>query len=236
MGVTQRGSAKRARYKMTPDALHTVSTFGRPKDSVGVGALRNQGATVFCDDLSLSLSDEDTQTVLQEILQDEELPGSASQRLDNSFHFKTPLNIVIADHKPERQFIRHLIKPENATVLDAWIKSTDRDFYSVEYSWRKGEHAKQGFFNPDFFIKKGNHILVVEIKGDEELNDPSDENKGKKKYAYQHFETLNAQQNDCIYHFHFLTPADYDLFFQRLRDENYIFVSKLDLALEGEDE
>lgn len=234
LGVTQRGSAKRARYKMTPDAFHTLSTTARSKDSIGVSALRNQGATVFCDEFSLSLTDEDTQAVLKEVLDDEDMPRSASQLVSNSFYFKTPLNIVIADHKPEREFVRQLVKPENAAALDAWIKSTDRDFYSIEYSWRKGEHPKQNFFNPDFFIKKDSQILVVEIKGDEELNDPSDENKGKFKFACQHFETLNAQQSECTYHFHFLTPVDYELFFQRLRDENYKFRSKLDLALDGE--
>jgi len=82
--------------------------------------------------------------------------------------------VVIADHKPEREFVRRLIRPENAAVIDAWIKSTDRDFYAIEYAWRKGEHPKRGFFNPDFFIKVGKHVWVTEIKGDEELTEPFD--------------------------------------------------------------
>ena len=181
----------------------------------------------------MDLSDEDTQLVLQEVLDDESLPRSAWQKVSNTYLFKTPLNLVIADHKPERDFIRYLVKSENAAVINAWIKSTDRDFYPVEYGWRKGEHPKLGFFNPDFFIKKGNHILVVEIKGDEEVAEPSDENKGKSKAAHQHFETLNQQQKDSEYHFHFLTPKDYDGFFQFLRNNNFNFASTLDAALDA---
>ena len=89
----------------------------------------------------------------------------------------------------------------------------------------------------DLFIKKGNRILVIEIKGDEEISEPADENKSKYRYARQHFETLNQQQAECTYFFHFLTPRDYDKFFKFLRDENYAsFVSELDAALEGNEE
>jgi len=49
-------------------------------------------------------------------------------------------------------------------MIESWLKSTDQDFYPIEYAWRKGEHPKRGFFNPDFFIKVDSHVLVVEIK------------------------------------------------------------------------
>jgi type III restriction enzyme len=231
LGITQRGSAKRVRYRMMPNALTVIGTADRPRNSVGLASLRRGEATVFLDDNSLSLSDEETRVVLQAVLDDESLPRSAWQKIENSFYFKTPLNVVIADYKPERDFIRQLIKPENAAVIDAWIKSTDQDFYPIEYAWRKGEHPKRGFFNPDFFIKTGNHILVIEIKGDEEIAEPADENKAKYKAARQHFETLHAQQSEGVYHFHFLTPKDYDKFFKFVRDGNYHFVSELDVAL-----
>lgn len=229
--VLHRSASKTVRYHMVPNAIWLTFTADRKRDSVGVGAVRRSDATVFLDDNSLALSDEDTCLVLQNVLEDETLPHSAWERINNTFHFKTPLNVVIADHKPERDFIRHLIKPENATAIDTWIKSTDQDFYPIEYAWRKGEHPKRGFFNPDFFIKKGIHVLVIEIKGDEELREPSDENKGKYKSACQHFEILNVQQSECVYHFHFLTPKDYDKFFKFVRDGNYGFVSELDVAL-----
>jgi len=231
-GTIMRGAAKRVRYQMTPQAVKRFSTAERPRDSVGLAALRRGEVTVFADEHSFHLSDEEIVPLLKEVRDDETLPRAAWQYVDNAFLFKTPLNIVLADHKPERDFVRYLIKEENAQVIDAWVKSTDRDFYPIEYAWRKGEHPKRGFFNPDFFIKKGDHILVIEIKGDEEIQDPSPENKGKYRYARQHFDILNQQQSECTYFFHFLTPRDYDAFFQFLRDGKYdTFVSALDAVL-----
>ncbi|MDZ7337363.1 MAG: DEAD/DEAH box helicase family protein [candidate division KSB1 bacterium] len=231
-GTLRRGVAKRVRYLMTPQAVKRLSTADRPRDSVGVGALRRGEVTVFADEHAFSLSDEEVTTLLEEVRRDDNLPRAAWHYVENTFLFKAPLNIVLAERKPERDFVRHLLKPENAAAVDAWIKSTDQGFYEIEYAWRKGEHPKRGYFNPDFFIKKGKHILVIEIKGDEEIDDPSDENKGKYRYARQHFETLNQQQNESRYFFHFLSPRDYHAFFRFLRDGNYeSFVSTLDAAL-----
>lgn len=231
-GVIMRGAAKSVRYQMTPESVNTMSTADRPRDSVGITSLRRDGVTVFADEFAFQLGDEETKTVLEEVRDDETLPRSAWQYVENAFVFKTPLNIVLANHKPEQDFIKQLLKPENAQAIDAWIKSTDRDFYPIEYAWRKGEHPKRGYFNPDFFIKKGNHILVIEIKGGEEISEPSDENKGKYRDGSQHFETLNQQQDECHYFFHFLTPQDYDTFFKFLREGNHeSFASSLDVAL-----
>jgi type III restriction enzyme len=216
---------------MSPNAIVSISTAHRQRDSIGISALRREDTTVFLDDNSMDLSDEDSRSVLQAVVNDESLPHSAWEKVENAYQFKTPLNVVIADHKPEREFTRRLIRSENATMIDAWIKSTDRDFYPIEYAWRKGEHPKRGFFNPDLFVKVGSHILVVEIKGEEELAEPSDENKGKYKAAMQHFEVLNTHQSERLYHFNFLTPKEYDKFFKFVRDGNYSFVSELDVAL-----
>jgi|LFRM01.1.fsa_nt_gb type III restriction enzyme len=232
-GTLQRGSAKRVRYVMNPQTIIKLNTSQRQRDSVGVASLRRGEVTIFADEISFSVSDTEVKKLLTEIKNDESLPRSSWEYVDNTFLFKTPLNIVIANHKPERDFIRHLIKVENAQKIDAWIKSTDRDFYPIEYAWRKGEHAKRGYFNPDFFIKKGNSIIVVEIKGDEEIADPSIENKGKYRFASQHFKTLNQLQDESRYLFHFLSPRDYDTFFKFLREDNEDkFSSTLDVILE----
>ena len=73
---------------------------------------------------------------------------------------------------------------------------------------------------------------MVEIKGDEEIREPSDENKAKYKAAKKHFEILNDQQSELQYFFNFLTPGDYDYFFDHLRSGNFNFISKLDAELE----
>ena len=192
--VLHRGASKTVRFRMTPDAVVTISTAQRGRDSVGIGALRREDVTIFLDDNSLDLTDEDGRVVLQAVLDDESLPRSAYIKVENVYHFKTPLNVVIADHKPERELVRRLIRPENAAIVDTWIKAPDRDFYPIEYSWRKGEHVKRPTFNPDFFVKVGEHTWVIEIKDDSEVTDPTDENKGKYKAARQHFDTLNGSQ------------------------------------------
>lgn len=105
-----------------------------------------------------------------------------------------------------------------------------------EYAWKKGEHPKRGEFNPDFFLKKGNVVHVVEIKGDEEIADPSPENVKKSEYAVAHFDRLNkwikTEGLTVRYQFNFLTPKDFNQFFQKLRNDDLDgFRSKLDVAL-----
>jgi len=125
--------------------------------------------------------------------------------------------------------VRGLTAGSTASSIDGWIKSVDVGFYGIEYSWRKGEHPKQGTFNPDFFIKKGKDILVVEIKMDDDV---SDENKAKLRYATEHFSRLNQLQNDSHYHLKFISPKSYDLFFKTLRDGTHTgFRSELEAKL-----
>lgn len=230
-GVIHRKSSQTVRYHLTPKSTLRLQTADRNRNSIGVASLRRGEGTVFLDDISLLHSDNETRLLLREIVEDESLPRSAVERVSNCYHFKTPLNLVVTDHKPERDFVRQLIKAENCAALDAWIKSTDQDFYQIEYAWRRGDKAKRGLFNPDFFIKSDNYIIVVEIKGDEEITEPSAENKAKYRAARNHFDTLNTLQQETIYRCHFLTPKDYDVFFRFLREKNYSFVSELEVVL-----
>lgn len=230
-GVVHRKRSQTVRYTMTPNSLVTISTRSRHRDSVGVSALRRGDATVFLDDQAATLSDDGTRVVLGDVLADESLPRSAYDHVSNQYDFKTPQNVVIANHQPERLFVRQLVRQENAQALLGWIKSTDQDFYEIEYSWRRGEHVKRGFFNPDFFLSVEKGVIVVEVKGDEELDDPSDENRGKYRAAVDHFAQVNSMSGDATYSIHFLTPRDYDAFFQFVRDGRSDYTSALDAAL-----
>ncbi len=233
-GTIHRGSSKRVRYETSATGLMTVNTADRHRDSVGLAALRRRTSHVFYDERTRECSAPETWSHLQEALDDDNLTPSLTD-VENAFTFKTPLNLVVTTGGPEYRFVRTLVRTENAQAIDAWIKSTDQGFYAIEYAWRQGEHTKRGFFNPDFFIRKGRDILVVEIKHNDELKEPSAENKGKYLWARRHFELLNHAQEELRYFFHFLTPQDYDLFFKFLREGTYEhFVSALDLALEEE--
>lgn len=232
-GVIGRKKTKSLRHKIEAENLYTINTEDKNinKDSLGVGALRREHS-IFFDDYSIKAGDEDDRKLLKELLGDETLHVYSLQRVENIFNFKTPVNVVFASYKPERDFIRRLTSEENAKFIDAWIKSPDVGFYGIEYSWRKGEHPKQGSFNPDFFIKVGNDILVIEIKQD---GDISPENKAKLKYAGEHFKRVNSLQPEQQYYFKFISPESYDLFFQRLGEGKYQdFASTIEADLEEE--
>lgn len=154
----------------------------------------------------------------------------------NRSDFKTPANLVIADAMPERRFVRTLCTRDNAKVVDAWLKNTPVGFYSTEYAWKKGEHPKRGEFSPDFFIKQGDRVFVVEIKGDEEISDPASENVKKHEFAAAHFQRLNEwlhkDGSSTRSQFNMLTPRDYGKFFTKLREGELAgFRSGLDVAM-----
>ena len=113
-------------------------------------------------------------------------------------------------------------------------------FYSIEYSYKQHSHTKVGSFNPDFIIKLDKDYdtyLFIEIKDD---GDDSVENKGKNKAAKEHFKLLNEKLSingtKEKYIFHFLSPNDYEIFFDYLRaDKLDTFVSGLDNLLDEVD-
>jgi len=228
-GVIRRKGAKSLRLKIEAKGLVTVNTSEIKKNSLGVGSLRRD-STVFWDDYSMSVGEEADRKLLKELEEDESLPRSALKKVENKYNFKTPLNVAFASYRPERKFIEGLTGEQTSRAIDAWIKSLDVGFYSIEYSWRKGEHPKQGSFNPDFFIKKGNDVIVVEIKMDDDV---SDENRAKLRYAKEHFGKVNDLQKEQRYYFYFLSPCSFDLFFKALREDNYKdFKSELEAKLE----
>jgi type III restriction enzyme len=132
--------------------------------------------------------------------------------------FKTPQSTVLVSHHPEKEFVFLLL--ENSQFIEAWVKSPDKGFYSIDYEYWKGGKARvRRGFNPDFFIKinldeyvailkkktdlksievlralqdKGYESLirVVEIKSDE---DDDEATPAKEEWAKAHFEAVNAK-------------------------------------------
>jgi type III restriction enzyme len=79
-------------------------------------------------------------------------------------------------------------------------------------------------------------IFVVEIKGDEEISDPSLENIKKYEYALAHFgrltDWLEKEKIHVRYQLNFLTPKDYNRFCQQMRNNELAgFRSELDVVL-----
>ena len=154
--------------------------------------------------------------------------------------FRTPQDLVILSHEPERQFLFRLI--EHSRQISAWIKSPDREFYSLEYEyWKRGKDRVRRSFNPDFFIRINigdyllnstelepsaierlrhfqDHliddlILAVEIKSDE---DDSDTTNAKATYGMEHFQALNRRLQE-------VNPNDLAEEFRQSVNQRYLF-------------
>jgi type III restriction enzyme len=159
----------------------------------------------------------------------------------NTSKLKSPQNIVLVSHSPEKEFVFQLI--DNSNYIDSWIKSPDKNFYSIDYEyWKGGKDRVKRSFNPDFFIKidldeyisrldgEGylDHleklkklqddgieslIKVVEIKSDEERDEATPK---KEDYAKAHFERVNSKLSA-------LNPADIDSQYRADAKQHYTF-------------
>jgi type III restriction enzyme len=241
LGTLRRKSAKRVVYKLSPNALVLVNTGDRQNESCSAAELRKASKTVFyapgCEATLL----DDQREFFREVDDDDGDFVGGRVIVEKSFDFKTPANLVIADATPERKFVRELTRRENASKIDAWLKNTPVGFYSIEFAWKKGNKPKRGEFSPDFFIKQGSNVFVVETKGDEEIHDPGADNVKKNEYATEHFRQLNEwlarEKIATRYQFNMISPKSYNVFFQKLRDGEVVgFRSQLDVALEGSGE
>ncbi len=236
LGPLRRKLAKRVVYKLTANALKTINTRERQAVSVSAAELRRGDKTVFFTPNTANTIGDEQKEFFNAVKDSDGDYRMGSKAVSNSHDFKTPCNMVVADWTPERRFIGLLCERENAQSIDAWLKNSPQRFYAIEYAWKKGEHPKRGEFSPDFFLKKGNAVYVVEIKDDDEINDPSPENQKKFEYAREHFERLNGwllkEGIDAHYQINFLTPKSFNRFFIQVRkDAAQGFRSELDVTL-----
>lgn len=233
LGTLRRKTSENVRYTLMADCFVVISTARRQSDSVSAADLRSN-KTYFYTDQTRGTLYENQVGFFDEATE----PGGGFKMVSilNRYDFKTPLNAAIADSENERRFINYLLRPENLPHYDAWIKSTSTRFYEIDFAWKKGEHPKRGKFSPDFFIKTGDLILVIEIKGDEEIAEPSEENIKKNEYAVAHFgrlnEKLEASGSSLRYRFNFLTETSFNKFFQALKESRIsTFRSEMDVKL-----
>lgn len=236
LGPLRRKQTMRVVYRLTPNVLGKLSTRERQNVSVSAAELRRGDKTVFFTPDSEETIPDEQRDFFVAVTDPDGDYRAGSEKISNSHDFKTPCNMTIADSTPERKFIRALCERENADVVNGWIKNAPQRFYAIEYAWKKGEHPKRGDFSPDFFIRKGGMVYVVEIKDESETSDPSPENRKKCEYAQDHFGRLNEwlkkEEIDMTYQMNFLTPNDFNRFFIKLRDgEATGFRSELDIVL-----
>jgi len=210
------------------DDTFEIDTRKLEKQSTSVSNLRRDSSVYCTNNWKNEISDPEQRLIIDEIDGDDSFPKSALKPKAYNL-FKTPVSTVITSSKPERDFVDFLTRPENACLIEAWVKSRDRNFYEINYSYRLGSdggkarrysHKK---FNPDFFIKLTidgvRYILVVEIKMDKDV---SVENKAKYEWSKKHFSELNerlkAAGDSERYIVHFLSSNGYSTFFDHLKN------------------
>lgn len=220
-----------AGYRNKVNEFVAIQTSDMRNSSSSYSTLRNGRTIFYTSDVSneLEVGQLDTFKYMQE-----ELQGKQFKQI-NVYDFKTPQSFVVVSQEPERKFVEMLTKKEVAQKIDCWIKSRDVAFYAITYVLKRGANPKE--FNPDFFIKTGNNIIVIETKAD---NDIVRENYSKMIDAQKHFVKLNEKLKEANkkerYFFNILSPVPYPTFEKMLKDGTYFngFNSDLEVKLRNE--
>lgn len=219
-GLRQRTAVPKAKLVAKPTGLKEITTSEMRAVNAHISGLTSS-LGLFYDEQSKKLSEPEDVAALDKALAID-VPTHLHE-VPNSFDFKSPTNVVLTSHTPELRFVQKLVQAKNAGVLRSWVKSPDTGFYEIEYTWQEGGQgrSKRSRFNPDFFLllKDQDTVVVVETKAD---NDATAQNAGKGRAADAHFALVNTmlkdQGSDRRYVFRFLSPVDYDRFFESLRD------------------
>lgn len=236
MNVIFRDESKVVTYDIEPKEYFEVSTKTLPKNTSDISGFKESKVLFYSSDLEKNLlNDRASLDTFKELTDTSN--GYKYKYIDNKYNFKTPQFGIVTTGNPEKEFLDRLTtNTEVVKNIDSFVKSDDMNFYSIDYSWQKGSHHKNGQFNPDWFIKQGDNIIAVEIKDDSQISDPDAENTGKNKAAIKHFELLNeyslTNDNPTRYKFTFLTPKDFDIFFKKLTEKDVMkYKSQLDVKL-----
>lgn len=219
-------------YNTSPDKFFHVSTKSIGGESTSASSLKNANTLFWTDATKAYLSEEESE-FFNELIDTSN--GYRQKKVSNKNTFKTVTSLCFSNHDPEKKFIDALIN--NSDIITSWVKSTSKGFYSIDFSWKKnprhGEAIRYEKFNPDFLIKADDKIIIVEIKGDEEISSPHPENIGKHIAGVEHVKLINQHLNNETYKFTMLTPKNYDAFFASIRNNSILkFNSELDVEIE----
>lgn len=235
MNVIFRDGSSVVTYTTIPTEYKEVSTKNLPNNTNDLSGFQGNKTLYYSSEFNNSLLDDSSRMSFSEISNPSN--GYKHYPVENKYMFKTPQYGIVTTGTPEKLFLDRLIKDDVVQNIDSFVKSDDMNFYKISYVWQKGTHHKTGQFNPDWFIKQGDMIIVVETKDDAQISDPDPENIGKNKAALKHFEQINKyyeeRGEETRYKFNFITPKDYDIFFEKLKNkESMNYFSHLDTELD----
>ena len=237
LNVLFRDCAKSVSYESVPTKYEYISTSKLQNVTIELSSLKKNKVMFYSDEYLKQELDDASKVSIVEI--EDTTNCYRHQKIQNSYLFKTPQTGIITTGEPETKFVKRMIEENTVKAIDSFVKSSDTGFYCFDYTWQKGSHHQIGQFNPDFFIKKKDIVIVVEIKDDSQISNPDIENLGKYRAANSHFQRINAyferHNKKSRYKFTFLTPKNYDTFFNMLLDDNVEsimnFNSELDVKL-----
>lgn len=230
-------SKKTSAFKLKSTGLETFNTKSIPLESVSMSQFKSNTYAFYSDEWRSELVDP-IKSLVNEMIES----GTYSDNMIDVdvAKFKTPLDIVFANHNNEKMFIKRLVEKSNAVLLRSWIKSRNVGFYGFGYE--SGEVGGQ--FNPDFILlcdcqdKDGCQVfLVVEIK---DTKDVCLKNKSKFAAAKLYFAELNSalasQSIKARYICHMLSDSSFTSFFQELQVGNVqlgLFKSEFETSLDN---
>ncbi|MDR1034038.1 MAG: DEAD/DEAH box helicase family protein [Bifidobacteriaceae bacterium] len=241
VGTLKRTGNKTPIYSPIPNDYFKSNTKDDVRSvTVRASSLKAHSA-IFWTDETQNFIEEEQKSFYDEVTIEVDMMGKPvynQQKVANAFNFKTPQSLVIADSRPEVEFIKRLTDSKHNKNINKWIKSPSTGFYSIEYTWEKKTHHQKDSFNPDFFLIAGDRVIVAEVKDDEQIGDMSDENKGKWRAAIKHFKYINdylkEQGSSIQYVFTMITPQSYEAFFNTITSDNVSEIDDFNSFLDAE--
>jgi type III restriction enzyme len=182
-------SGKRTAVTTVHDQLLTRSTKELVVQSVSRSEIGGDVTIAVRTDNNRAIRTRDHEgdyDLLDTIISDPDRRMRAVVMVSEEGSWRTPLDVVIVSHTPERTFMSELFSRPGP--IDDWVKSPDTGFYGVPYT--VPNTIRQATFNPDWFLRLGNHVLAAETKTDGDL---ADENRAKLRDATEWFTHLNEK-------------------------------------------
>jgi type III restriction enzyme len=233
-------SGRRITVATINETLVSLSTAALVSQSVGRSELARDTAIAVRTDngRAIRLPGHDTgqYDLLDQVIADPRRRHGAVIEIPNERAWRTPLDLVIVSFNPEQTFLRALFRRAEACAVEAWVKAPDAGFYGLPYTITRAGVVRNQTFNPDWFLRRGDDVLVVETKAD---GDVSAENRAKLRDATGWFGRLNsllaAAAAPRRYYFYFLGLSDIEPFFDAVCDGSHPdFLSRIQSELAAE--
>jgi type III restriction enzyme len=230
-------ASRRMKVRTVHENLRTMSTAGLHARAMGRSELAANSAIALRTDNDRAVRwpgyESGQYELLDQVIADPNRKNGAVIKVTDERLWRTPLDVTLVAFSPERVFVNEVLT--RPCVVEDWVKSRDTGFYEIPYTVSKGGLVRNRTFNPDWILRAGAHVLVVETKDDQDV---SDENRAKlagaKDWFAQIDRLLTEAREPRRYFFYFLGQSDVIPFFDAVCAGTYpTFLSTLQSKLEA---